>query len=496
MSTPALTLVIFGASGDLTARKLVPALYNLAKKRRLPPELRVVGVARTAYGDDEFRAKMASAVREFAKGSWDEQAWREFAGRLHYVAGDASRAEGLAALKEWLRNADGGSPGRALFYLAVAPDLYPKIAENLAAVGLAQAEPPGWRRLIIEKPFGRDLASARALNQTLWRHFREDQIFRIDHYLGKETVQNILVFRFANTLFEPLWNYNYIDHVQITVSESVKVEGRGDYYDRSGVLRDMFQNHLLQLLALVAMEGPARYAADPLRNEKVKVLDAIPVYTAKEAAANLCAGQYVGYRTEKGVAPNSRTPTFAAVRLQIDNWRWRGVPFYLRSGKALARRASEVVIQFRCPPHLMFPLPPGETLQCNRLAMCIQPDEGIHLNFQSKVPDRGGVTLHESDMEFHYRTTYGAGAIPEAYEVLLEDALAGDAALFMRSDEIERAWEIMDPLIAAAERPGGAEPMEYAVGSEGPTCADAFLAKEGRRWVSLCVHPEPAGAGR
>jgi glucose-6-phosphate 1-dehydrogenase len=490
MTTPAMTLVIFGASGDLTARKLVPALYNLAKKRRLPPELRVVGVARSPLGDAGFRDKMAAALREFDKERWDEPSWREFAGRLHYVSGDGSRPDGLAGLKDWLAKAEGGAPGRALFYLAVAPDLYPKIADNLSAVGLAQADAPGWRRLVIEKPFGRDRASARDLNQTLWRHFREEQIFRIDHYLGKETVQNILVFRFANTLFEPLWNYNYIDHVQITVSESVKVEGRGDYYDRSGVLRDMFQNHLLQLLALVAMEAPARYAADPLRNEKVKVLDAIPVYSPEEAAANLCVGQYAGYRAEKGVAPDSRTPTLAVVRLQIDNWRWRGVPFYLRSGKALPRRASEVVIQFRCPPHLMFPLPAGETLQCNRLAMCIQPDEGIHLNFQSKVPDKGAVTLHESDMEFHYRTTYGAGAIPEAYEVLLEDALAGDATLFMRSDEIERAWEVMDPVIAEAERPDRAKPMEYPVGSEGPACADAFLAREGRRWVSLCVHPK------
>src|SRR5262249_37798365 len=264
-----------------------------------------------------------------------------------------------AALKDWLGKAEGSAPGRALFYLAVSPDLYPKIAENLAAVGLHQADAPGWRRLIIEKPFGRDPASAPAPNQTPWPHLREDQIFRIDHYLGKETVQNILVFRFANTLFEPLWNYNYIDHVQITVSESVKVEGRGDYYDRAGVLRDMMQNHLLQLLTLVAMEAPAPYAADPLGNEKVKVLDAIPVYSAEEAAANVCAGQYAGYRSEKGVAPDSRTPTHAVVRLQIDNWRWRGVPFYLRSGKALARRASEGGVQVRLPPPLMLPPPPG-----------------------------------------------------------------------------------------------------------------------------------------
>jgi glucose-6-phosphate 1-dehydrogenase len=488
MTTKALTLVIFGASGDLTARKLIPALFSLAKKRRLPEELRIVGVARTPFRDDAFRDKMAAAVREFANKDWDEGEWKKFAERLHYAAGDAGKPGGLDGLQKWLKQAEGDGPGRCLFYLAVAPELYPAIATNLAKVGLNQADAPGWRRLIIEKPFGRDLASAKALNQTLRTHFHEDQLYRIDHYLGKETVQNILVFRFANLMFEPLWNYRYIDHVQITVSESVTVGDRGDYYDKSGVIRDMFQNHLLQVLALIAMEAPARYAADTLRNEKVKVLDAIPIYSAEEAAANVVAGQYAGYRKEKGVAPNSRTPTFAVVQLHIDNWRWQGVPFFLRSGKALSRRASEVVVQYRCPPHLMFPLPPGATVECNRLAMCIQPDEGIHLNFQSKVPDDGGMKLHASDMEFHYKTAYKDKPIPEAYEILLQDALNGDATLFMRSDEIERAWEIMDPLIAAAERPNAECPMEYARGSEGPDCADKFLAKTGRQWMSLCKH--------
>jgi glucose-6-phosphate 1-dehydrogenase len=276
------------------------------------------------------------------------------------------------------------------------------------------------------------------------------------------------------------------------VAESVTVEGRHDYYDKAGVLRDMFQNHLLQLLTLVAMEAPARYAADPLRNEKVKVLDAVPVYPPEEAARHVVTGQYAGYRSHDGqVRPAAaRTPTYAAVELAIDNWRWQGVPFFLRSGKALAQRLSEVVIQFRCPPHLMFPLPPGATLQCNRLAMCIQPDEGIHLNFQSKVPDRESMVLRPADLEFHYRDTYGAGAIPESYERLLQDALHGDAALFMRSDEIERAWEIMDPIIAAVERPGAPPPLEYAPGSQGPACADEFLARTGRSWLSLCGHHE------
>lgn len=483
MDDSAFTLAICGASGDLTARKLVPSLYRLARKKRLPPELHIVGVARSAFSDDSFRDKMTQAVQEFAKEDWDATSWQTFAPHLHYVAADAAKPGGLAPLQAWLDQHEGGRPGRRLYYLAVAPDLYPNIATNLGEAGMGREEGGAWRRLIIEKPFGRDLASAKALNQTVRAHFREQQIYRIDHYLGKDTVQNILVFRFANALFEPVWNYNYIDHVQITVSETVGVEGRGPYYDKAGVLRDMFQNHLLQLLTLVAMEAPARFAANPLRNEKVKVLDAIPAYSIEEAAQYVVTGQYAGYRSEKGVAADSRTPTFAAVRCTVDNWRWRDVPFLLRSGKALARRYSEIVVQFRRPPHLMFPLPPGATLQCNRLAICVQPNEGIHLTFQSKVPDEEGMVIRPADLEFNFRDAYRDRPMPESYERLLMDAMHGDAALFMRSDEIERAWELMDPLIAAAERAGA--PAEYAIGCEGPACADEFLAREGREWLSL-----------
>jgi glucose-6-phosphate 1-dehydrogenase len=484
MPTP-LSVVIFGATGDLTSRKLIPALYQLFCKGRLPEEVRIVGVARSPLSDDTFRDKIASTMREQLPQDWKKEPWEQFARRLFYVPGDAASPAGLEGLKKWLGR-DEGSGGRRLYYLSVAPELYPKIAKSLGDAGMSSEE-GGWRRLVIEKPFGHDRASARALNQVLHQHFREDMIFRIDHYLGKETVQNILVFRFANTIFEPVWNRNFIDHVQITVAEAVPVGSRGAYYDKSGVLRDMFQNHLLQVLALVAMEAPARFSADALRNEKIKLFDAVSICEPGEACDKVVTGQYAGYRSEPGVDPHSRTPTFAVARLQVDNWRWQGVPFYLRSGKALPGRFSEVVIQFLCPPHLMFSLPADATLQCNRLAMCIQPDEGIHLNFQTKVPDQG-MALHPADLEFHYSHAYPDVEIPEAYERLLQDAINGDAALFMRSDEIERAWQIMDPLIAASERPDAPEPEVYPVKSTGPKCADALLAKEGRRWLSLCDH--------
>jgi glucose-6-phosphate 1-dehydrogenase len=481
---PPLTIVIFGASGDLTSRKLIPALYQLFSKGRLPEEARVVGVARSRLSDEQFRDKVAAARPKSGNGHRDR--WSEFIARLHYVAGDAAAPGGLERLQAWLREREGSTGGNRLYYLSVGPDLYPAIATRLGEAGMSR-EDGGWRRLVIEKPFGRDRASAHALNEVLHQHFKEPQIYRIDHYLGKETVQNILVFRFANTIFEPVWNRNYIDHVQITVSESVPVGSRGDYYDRAGVLRDMFQNHLLQVMALVAMEAPAKFAADPLRNEKIKLFEAVSVPPPEEACGRVVSGQYAGYRSERGVAADSRTPTFAVIRLQIDNWRWQGVPFYLRSGKGLADRASEVAIQFLCPPHLMFPLPPDATLQCNRMAVCIQPDEGIHVQFQTKVPDQG-MDLRPQTLEFHYRNSYPGLEIPEAYERLLQDALQGDAALFMRSDEIERAWQIMDPFIAAVETGACPPCQEYPVGSQGPRCADELLAREGRKWQALCHH--------
>ena len=480
MSTP-LSIVIVGASGDLTSRKLVPALYSLFRKGRLPPEARIVGVSRSDFSADSFRQHLAKEFREIAPKEFDAAKWEKFAPLVEYVRGDAAEPNKIQALVDWLQKREGGGPANRVYYLSVAPELYERIANSLATKGLNK-EDNGFRRLVIEKPFGRDLKSARALNQTLHHNWEESQIYRIDHYMGKDTVQNILVLRFGNLFFEPLWNRRYIDHVQITVAEKLDVGRRGPTYDSIGVLRDIFQNHLLQILTLVAMEPATRFDAVSLRNEKLKVLEAVAVPSSQEACVNVSVGQYTGYRKADGVAPGSHSPTFAAARLDIDNWRWQGVPFYLRSGKALKERRSDVVIQFRPPPHLMFKLMRGETLENNRLILRLQPDEGIRLLFQSKDPEvLDGIRLHPSSMEFSFATEYGSGAIPEAYERLLLDAINGDATLFMRSDEIERAWEIIDPLIAAAEQMSTPLP-DYAPGSWGPGCADEMLRRDGRQW--------------
>lgn len=486
-----LTVVIFGASGDLTSRKLIPSLYSLYAKGRLPLRTQIVGVSRTILYDHEFRTKMASAVKEFAPKDWNTEIWSSFSKIIFYVAGDAIREGGLSNLSTFLNEREElPKSGDRLYYFSVSPDLYETILERLNSAGFLSSshslkKPDGWRRIIIEKPFGKDLASAKKLNSSMLKHLDESQIYRIDHYLAKETVQNLLVFRFANTMFEPLWNHGYIDHVQLTVAESVLVGNRGEYYDKAGIIRDMFQNHLLQVLTVIAMEAPSKYTADLLRNEKVKVLEAITIPTDQEANSQLAFGRYDGYLNEKGVPPDSRTPTFASIKLQIDNWRWRGVPFFLRSGKGMHSRASEIVIQFHCPPHLMFPLPANTSLQCNRLTICIQPDEGIHLNFQTKVPDQEKLVIKPVDMEFTYGKAFSSLPIPESYERLLLDAIQGDASLFMRSDEIERSWAIMDPFIKCYENANGVIPETYPIGSMGPESSAQLLNKNNCEWIPL-----------
>ncbi|HEX5825972.1 MAG TPA: glucose-6-phosphate dehydrogenase [Candidatus Limnocylindrales bacterium] len=485
--------VLFGATGDLAHRKVVPALFQLWRTHLLPHEFTIVAVGRREYSDDAFRQELKEAVEKHSRVQpVDRETWDDLAKRIVYHRGDFGDPSMYQSLAERLEGLDetSGTRGNRLFYLATQPSAFPEIVQQLGKVGLDhERHEGGWRRVVIEKPFGHDLDSAIRLNREVGKVFRERQVYRIDHYLGKETVRNLLVFRFGNGIFEPIWNRRHIDHVQITVAESIGIENRGSFYEETGASRDFLQNHLLQLLSLVAMEPPATFEADALRDEKVKVIRAVSELTPEQVRTDVIRGQYgpgwvsakpvTGYREEPEVNPQSETETYIAARLTVDDWRWSGVPFYLRMGKRLPKRATEIAIQFKEVPHQLFKDSASDP-EANLLAMRIQPDEGIMLRFGAKVPGLG-IDVRNVTMDFTYGSAFQVDS-PDAYETLILDVLLGDASLFTRADEVEEAWGIVDPIVATwAEMPPPDFP-NYEAGTWGPEAADDLLAREGRRW--------------
>jgi glucose-6-phosphate 1-dehydrogenase len=487
-------IVIFGATGDLTRRKLLPALYRLAQQHLIPAEFAILGVSRQQMSDSEYRAKLRAALTEFGdEDTFDEGEWNSFADGIFYVGGEFKDPDTYTNVKARLKEIDEQrkTQGNRIFYLATAPEFFGLIADQLAQATLARPEAGAWTRIIVEKPFGHDLESARALNTQLAAVFEEHQIYRIDHYLGKETVQNLLVFRFANSIFEPLWNYQYIDHVEITNAEALGVEGRGSYYEQAGALRDMMQNHVFQLVSLIAMDPPVSLKSDDVRDEKIRALKTvrpIPVDRVDEYAVR---GQYgpgqvlgetvVGYREEPGVDPNSSTETFAALMIKFDNWRWANVPFFLRSGKRLQKRVTEIAIHFREGPHRLF-TDNDAPLEPNVLVIRIQPNEGITLRFGAKLPGQA-MRIRWVNMDFRYGSSFGIKP-PEAYERLLLDCMLGDSTLYARRDMVERGWEIVTPILEAWKKPATDFP-NYEAGSWGPKAAFEFIEREGRKWRNL-----------
>ncbi len=477
------TIVIFGASGDLTSRKLIPALFQLFAKGRLPEQTRIVGVSRSEFGHEEWRKCLRETTAKFAGKVFSDEKWDSFAPNIYYQVGDIKDAESFKSLASLLDEIEEGQKTGRVYYLSTMPQLYQTAIEQLGAAGLA-CENNGTRRVIIEKPFGTDLKTAKELNRAIHNVFNEDQIYRIDHYLGKETVQNIFALRFANSIFEPLWNRNYVDHIQITVAEEVLVGRRAGYYDTSGILRDMFQNHLLQLMMITAMEPPARFDANMVRGEKVKVLHAVRKMSGGDFAAQTVRGQYAGYLQEQGVPPDSQTATFAALKLYCDNWRWQGVPFYLRSGKGMSCRTTQIVIQFKDVPHMLFGDKKRNSIG-NRLVIQVQPAEGIQLHFETKVPD-AGMKTRTSHLDFNFQDTVGGGAMPDAYQRLLLDAVQGDASLFSRGDEVELAWGIIDPILEAWRSPAAPPLLIYETGLWGPPETNEWMLDQKREWFDVC----------
>jgi glucose-6-phosphate 1-dehydrogenase len=486
---PECAVVIFGANGDLTKRKLLPALYRLAYERRLSPDFAVVGISRTSMTDEQFRDRMCASVSKYLEDSpFDKEIWSGFAQGLYYMSGDVADPKTFSTLAERLTEieAQRHTNGNVLFYLSTQPSYYEPVVKGTGEAALAAGK--GWRRIVIEKPFGHDLESARALSDKLHEVFRESDVYRIDHYLGKETVQNILAFRFGNGIFEPLWNRRYVNSVQITAAESIGVEGRGGYYQEAGALRDMIQNHLLQIMATIAMEPSATFQPDAVRDERAKLLRSIRIMKQTEVLADSVAGQYgpariggadvAGFRQEPGVAPDAQTDTYAAVTFFVDNWRWAGVPFYIRTGKRLPKRVTEIAIQFNAAPHAVFG-DNGDGTTPNLLILRIQPEEGISLRFLSKRPG-AGMNLRPVSMDFNYGSSFGERS-PTAYETLLLDAMVGDATLYTRQDMVEASWAVVQPIMQVWDTHKFDFP-NYTAGTWGPKAADEMLARRGHTW--------------